>query len=57
MKSDPSPSSQDLPLSIVHQSSSAIDPAQEPEHLEASIIKVYPPAKDVFFTPWVSEQW
>lgn len=52
MKSDRSPSSQDLPLSIVHQPSSAIDPAQEPEYLEASIIKVYPPAKNVFFTPW-----
>ncbi|MFM6406156.1 MAG: hypothetical protein ACKPGT_16420, partial [Microcystis sp.] len=52
MKSDRSPSSQDSSLSIVHQPSSAIDPAQEPEHLEASIIKVYPPAKDVFFTPW-----
>lgn len=52
MKSDRSPSPQDSPLSIVHQPSSAIDPAQEPEHLEASIIKVYPPAKDVFFTPW-----
>jgi len=52
MKSDRSPSSQDLPLSIVHQPSSAIDPAQEPEYLEASVINVYPPAKDVFFTPW-----
>jgi hypothetical protein len=52
MKSDRSPSSQDLPLSIVHQPSSAIDPAQEPEYLEASVINVYPQAKDVFFTPW-----
>ncbi|MDT3675541.1 hypothetical protein [Microcystis wesenbergii] len=52
MKSDQSPSPQDSPLSIVHQPSSAIDPAQEPEHLEAAIINVYPPAKDVFFTPW-----
>ncbi|KAB0239775.1 hypothetical protein EZJ55_03245 [Microcystis aeruginosa EAWAG127a] len=52
MKSDRSPSSQDLPLSIVHQPSSAIDPAQEPEYLEASIINVYPQAKDIFFTPW-----
>jgi hypothetical protein len=52
MKSDRSPSSQDSSLSIVHQPSLAIDPAQEPEHLEVSIIKVYPPAKDVFFTPW-----
>lgn len=52
MKSDQSPSPQDLPLSIVHQPASAIDPAQEPEYLEASIIKVYPPAKDVLFTPW-----
>jgi hypothetical protein len=52
MKSDRPPSSQDLPLSIVHQPSSAIDPAQEPEYLEATVINVYPPAKDVFFTPW-----
>jgi hypothetical protein len=52
MKSDRSPSSQDLPLSIVHQPSSAIDPAPQPEYLEASVINVYPPAKDVFFTPW-----
>lgn len=52
MKSDRSPSSQDLPLSIVHQPSSAIDPAREPEYLEAAVINVYPPAKDVFFTPW-----
>ncbi|MFM7904220.1 MAG: hypothetical protein ACKPA9_03335, partial [Microcystis sp.] len=52
MKSDRPPSSQDLPLSIVHQPSSAIDPAQEPEYLEAAVINVYPPAKDVFFTPW-----
>lgn len=52
MKSDQSPSPQDSPLSIVHQPSSAIDPAQEPEQLEAAIINVYPPAKDVFFTPW-----
>ncbi|MCA2658206.1 MAG: hypothetical protein IM496_06635 [Microcystis sp. M049S2] len=52
MKSDRSPSSQDLPLSIVHQPSSAIDPAQEPEYLEAAVINVYPPAKDIFFTPW-----
>lgn len=52
MKSDRSPSPQDSPLSIVHQPSSAIDPAQEPEYLEASVINVYPPAKDVFFTPW-----
>lgn len=52
MKSDRSPSSQDLPLSIVHQPSSAIDPAQESEYLEAAVINVYPPAKDVFFTPW-----
>ena len=52
MKSDRSPSSQDLPLSIVHQPSSAIDPAQEPEYLEAAVINVYPQAKDIFFTPW-----
>ncbi|MFN6185550.1 MAG: hypothetical protein ACK460_05160 [Microcystis sp.] len=52
MKSDRPPSSQDLPLSIVHQPSSSIDPAQEPEYLEATVINVYPPAKDVFFTPW-----
>ncbi|TRV45689.1 MAG: hypothetical protein EWV53_03235 [Microcystis panniformis Mp_MB_F_20051200_S9] len=52
MKSDRPPSSQDLPLSIVHQPSSAIDPAQEPEYLEAAVINVYPPAKDIFFTPW-----
>jgi hypothetical protein len=52
MKSDRPPSSQDLPLSIVHQPSSAIDPAQKPEYLEAAVINVYPPAKDVFFTPW-----
>ena len=52
MKSDRSPSSQDLPLSIVHQPSSAIDPAQEPEYLEAAVINVYPQAEDVFFTPW-----
>ncbi|TRV13415.1 MAG: hypothetical protein EWV41_02700 [Microcystis wesenbergii Mw_MB_S_20031200_S109] len=52
MKSDQSPSPQDSPLSIVHQPSSAIDPTQEPEQLEAAIINVYPPAKDVFFTPW-----
>jgi hypothetical protein len=52
MKSDQSPSPQDSPLSIVHQPSSAIDPAREPEYLEAAVINVYPPAKDVFFTPW-----
>lgn len=52
MKSDRPPSSQDLPLSIVHQPSSAIDPAQEPEYLEAAVINVFPPAKDIFFTPW-----
>lgn len=52
MKSDRPPSSQDSSLSIVHQPSSAIDPAQEPEYLEAAVINVYPPAKDVFFTPW-----
>ena len=51
MKSDRSPSPQDLPLSIVHQPSSAIDPAREPEYLEAAVINVYPQAKDVFFTP------
>jgi hypothetical protein len=51
MKSDQSPSPQDSPLSIVHQPSSAIDPAREPEYLEAAVINVYPQAKDVFFTP------
>lgn len=52
MKSDRSPSPQDSPLSIVHQPSSAIDPAREPEYLEAAVINVYPQAEDVFFTPW-----
>ena len=52
MKSDRSPSPQDSPLSIVHQPSSAIDPAREAEYLEAAVINVYPQAEDVFFTPW-----
>jgi len=52
MKSDRSPSPQDSPLSIVHQPSSAIDPAREPEYLEAAVINVYPQAEDLFFTPW-----
>jgi hypothetical protein len=52
MKPDRSPSPQDSPTSIVHQPTSAIQPDQEPEYLEASFISVHPRAKDIFFTPW-----
>jgi hypothetical protein len=52
MKSDRSPSPQDSSLSIVHQPNSAIQPDPEPEYLEASLIRVYPSAKEVFLTSW-----